>query len=124
MQKGEVRNPFVVYILGMVTCGIYAIYWFFQVCNELNEGLGREEYSAGKEFALTVITCGAWGMWWMWRASESVVELQEKWGTEPKFDAPIVFVISIMGFAAIAMQMSLNNAWENGSPQGGGQGVV
>lgn len=122
MQNGEVRNPFLVYILTFVTCGIYGLYWVFTTSEELNAALGREEFNPGMEVGLGVITCGLWILWWDWRASEASVEIQQNWGVEPKFDAPIVFIITWF-FFGVGIQMSLNNAWENGAPQGG-QGVV
>lgn len=114
MQTGEVRNPIVVYILTVVTCGIYGIIWFFKVCEEINGALGREEFNAVKELLLTIVTCGLWGLWLMWRMSEAVVEVEQTFGAEPKFDPPIVFVIALMGFSTLVIQLSLNNAWEQG----------
>ena len=45
MQRGEVRDPIMVAILGMVTCGFYNLYWMYMVCEEMNNGLGREEFN-------------------------------------------------------------------------------
>jgi hypothetical protein len=122
MQRGEVRNSVTVLLLVMFTCGIYAIYWMVQVMEEINKGLGREEFTPVKEILLSVVTCGAWGIYVQWRIAEAVVELQQKWGVEPKMDAPIVFATGLAGLSPFFIQESLNNAWENGSPGGGGGG--
>ena len=122
MQTGQVRNPFVVYLLTFVTCGIYGMYWIFQTSQELNDALGREEFNPGMEIGLGIITCGLWILWWDWRAAEASVEIQQAWGVEPKFDAPIAFIITWF-FFGVGIQMSLNNAWENGAP-GGGQAAI
>lgn len=120
MQRGEVRNPVTVLVLGLVTCGIYQLIWLYTICNEVNQGLGREEFNFGKEFVLSIVTCGAWGIWFMWRMSEALVELQKAWGVEPEMDPPILFIMNFVYLGPFFMQKSLNNAWENGTPGGAG----
>lgn len=123
MQKGEVRNPVTVLLLCLFTCGIYAIYYlFFALAEDINQGLGREEFSSGKELVLTLVTCGAWGLWYQWRVAEAIVELQRSWGVEPEMDAPILFIMNFAQVGPLFMQKSLNNAWENGAPGGAGHG--
>lgn len=112
MKIGEIRNPIVVYILTIVTCGIYGIIWFFSVLGEINGALAEERFNPVVEFLLTIFTLGLWGLWLMWRMSEAIVEVEKMAGAEPKFDAAIIFVISLLGFSSIVMQLSLNNAWE------------
>lgn len=123
MQRGEVRNPVTVLLLYLLTCGVYACwYLFFVLPEELNQGLGREEYNGVKELLLSIVTCGLWSLWYMWRASESVVELQQRWGVEPVMEAPILFLMHFLNVGSLFMQQSLNNAWEHGTPGGGAAG--
>ena len=119
MQRGTVRHPFLVYILNMFTCGLYGLYWFFVTCEDINRGLGRREFNPILDFVLIWLTCGLWWFWWSWRASESIVEVQEAWGVRPKMDEALMFIIAIFGFGMIVKQLSLNNAWEKGSPMMG-----
>ena len=120
MQRGEVRNPVQVLILIYVTCGIYGLMYFFAVCDDINKGLGREEFNAVKEIVLTIVTCGMWGLWFQWRLCNAVVELQKAWGVEPEMEATILFVLHFVYVGPLFMQKSLNNAWENGTPGGAG----
>lgn len=120
MQRGEIRNPVTVLILGIVTCGIYQLYWLYLICGEINQGLGREEFNFVKELALSFVTCGLWGFWFLWRLSEAVVELQKAWGVEPEMDAPILFILNFVYVGPLFIQKSLNNAWENGTAGGAG----
>lgn len=124
MQRSEVRNPVTVLLLSMFTCGVYAIYYlFFVMPEDLNRGLGREEFNGVKELLLTLVTCGVWGLWYQWRVCEALVEVQRSWGVEPVMDAPIMFVMAFVGIAPLFYQQSLNNAWENGMPGGAGHGT-
>jgi len=122
MQRGEIRNPIMVLVLPMVTCGIYGIIWILGAIDDVNKGLGREEYNAMKEIGLSIVTCGIWAYWFMWRFSHSVVEVQNKWGVQPAMDAPILFVLSLFGIGPFFIQTGLNNAWENGTPGGAAGG--
>ncbi len=116
MQRGEVRNPVMVLVFTMVSCGFYGLYWLWTSMQELNAGLGEERFNPVKEIALSMLTCGAWGYWLLWRIAESVTELQRRWGVEPQFDAPILFVTNLAGLGLFFMQNGMNNAWEAGSP--------
>ncbi len=120
MQRGEVRNPVTVLLLIYVTCGIYGLIWMFAVIDDINKGLGREEFNAMKEIGLTIVTCGMWGLWFQWRLCNAVVELQKAWGVEPEMEPTILFVLNFVYVGPLFMQKSLNNAWENGTPGGAG----
>lgn len=120
MQRGEVRNPVMVLVLTLFTCGIYAIIWILGVCDDVNKGLGREEFNGGKEIGLTLVTCGLWGYYFFWRLSEATAEVQQAWGVQPTMDPPIYFVTFLFGLGPFFIQTGLNNAWENGTPGGAG----
>lgn len=122
MQRGEVRNPITVLILSMLTCGVYAIYWLYMVVQDINRGLGREEFNFIKELALTFLTCGIWGIYFQWRLSEATVEVERAWGVQPTMDPPILFLMGVVGMGPFFMQTALNNAWENGTAGGSGYG--
>lgn len=125
MQKGEVRNPVTVLLLSLLTCGIYAFWYsFFALPEDINKGLGREEFNGVKELLLTIVTCGLWGLYYWWRVVESLAELQRGWGVQPAMDPPILFVMMLIGIGPLFVQQSLNNAWENGAPQGAGHGTT
>jgi hypothetical protein len=46
MQRGEIRDPIKVVIFSMLSCGIYAIYWQYMVCEEINKGLAVSSLSS------------------------------------------------------------------------------
>jgi len=122
MQRGEAREPVMVVVYSMLSCGIYNLYWLYLVCEEVNKGLGREQFNFVKEIALSVVTCGLYAFYFYWQLSNAVVELQQKWGVQPAHDAPIIFILFLVfpPAAPFLMQTGLNNAWENGTPGGAG----
>ncbi len=52
-------------ILSIITCGIYGIFWYVNLTNELNM-LYKEkgDKSGGTCFLLTLVTCGIYGFFW------------------------------------------------------------
>lgn len=63
------RNPIVVIILSMVTCGIYALYWYFATAKEMAE-MGKLETSPG--LILGLFFCGPAALFSIWKHSEGI----------------------------------------------------
>lgn len=45
-------------LLTIITCGIYGIYWFIVLTDEVNQHSGEDDTSGGIAFLLTLVTCG------------------------------------------------------------------
>lgn len=57
------RGVAVSIILTIVTCGIYGIYWFICLTNEVEAASeDRTMASGGAAFLLTIVTCGIYGI--------------------------------------------------------------
>ena len=60
-------------IFSIITCGIYSIYWFIVLTDELNILSGNEnDTSGGLSYILTLITCGFYGYYWVYRMGRKV----------------------------------------------------
>lgn len=66
------RNIAVAIILSIVTCGIYSIYWFIKLTDELNQITGSDDASGGVAFLLTLVTCGIYGWFWAVKMGQKV----------------------------------------------------
>ena len=56
----EKRSIVTAIILSLVTCGLYSIYWFICLTNEMNKAACREsDISGGISYLLTILTCYA-----------------------------------------------------------------
>lgn len=66
MQENGIqeRNIAVSIILSFVTCGIYAIYWFISLTDDMGKLSNDSRLSGGKCFLFTLITCGIYGIYW------------------------------------------------------------
>ena len=67
------RNIVVAILLSFVTCGIYSIYWFIKLTDEVN-ALTRTENgtSGGVAFLLTLVTCGIYGYIWAYKMGDKL----------------------------------------------------
>jgi len=57
MYIGMTRSPFVVILLSIVTCGIYALFWYYTIMKDLNLALGEERINPVL-FLVLGILCG------------------------------------------------------------------
>ncbi len=117
MQRGEVRDPIMVLVLSIFTCGVYNIIWLFKTGEEINQASGVMQFNMVKELLLTMVTCGMWGIWFQWRFAEAVVNLQKSWGVKPQMEAPVLFIMAFVSLMPFFVQQGLNDAWQHGTPQ-------
>jgi diacylglycerol kinase len=100
-------------IFSVLTCGIYAIYWFVALTNEMNLLSGNEKDTAsGTAFLLTLITCGIYGFYWAYRMGVKRDQLE---GKKDGSSAILYLVLMIFGLGIVAyalMQDAINKAIE------------
>lgn len=100
-------------ILSIVTCGIYALYWFVVLTNDMNKISGREnETSGGMALLLTIITCGIYGYIWAYKMGEK----RDKIAFENASSNIIYLVLSLFGFGIVVYalaQDAINKAVAN-----------
>ena len=66
------RDPAMVIVLMIVTCGIYAFYHAYTTTYELMRLTGRNDLNPGTELLLNIITCGLFGMFIEWRNQQII----------------------------------------------------
>ncbi len=76
-------------ILSIVTCGIYSLYWFVKINNEINQLAGEPEAtSGGMALLFTIITCDIYGIYWAYRMGQRSDRIHKTDGY-----APILYLI-------------------------------
>lgn len=120
------RSPALVFLLSIVTCGLYLIYWYVQVYKEMEQLTGKTPTGNGYfiDFLLTVVTCGVWGIIVDYKISIQLDELLVARGLPPQDSGMIVIVLDIASYftaaitymATSALQQDiLNKVWETGA---------
>lgn len=97
-------------ILTVVTCGIYGIFWFVSLTNELNM-LCKEngDKSGGTCFLLSLVTCGIYSLIWAYKYGNK----KDKITGRNDNSGLIYLVLSIFGVGIVAyvlLQDAVNKA--------------
>ena len=112
-QNVEKRELVKAIILSLVTCGIYGIYWFVKLTNDMNEMTGRKnDTSGGVSYLLSLITCGIYGFYWAYKMGEKADELSGKESS----NKIIYLVLQIFGLGIVVYalaQDTINKAIDN-----------
>ena len=111
------RNIAVCVILSIVTCGIYGIYWFICMVNDLNYVSDHpDDTSGGVVFLLSLITCGIYGIYWFYKAGEKVSYIKSRTTGYPDSSTGILYLIlALLGLQIInycLIQNELNKVTE------------
>ena len=59
------RDLAITIILSIVTCGIYGLYWFVVLSEDVNTLTDDHSVSGATALILTIITCGIYGYYWV-----------------------------------------------------------
>jgi len=99
------RSMLMQVVLTIVTCGIYTVYWFYQVSKELKDDTGDEDASPALWTVLLFIPFGA--IYSFYKLSE----LYEEWSPD-HFNKWLLFVLHIVFAPAVwfIVQLELNRA--------------
>lgn len=99
-------------VLSLVTCGIYGIYWFVCLTNEMNKASGREkDTNGGTAFLLSLVTCGIYGIFWAYKIGEK----RDIVANENSSSNILYLVLSLFGLSIVVnalAQDALNKAIE------------
>ncbi|PWW08623.1 uncharacterized protein DUF4234 [Paenibacillus cellulosilyticus] len=89
-------------ILSLVTCGIYAIYWFIVLTNDVGKLSGDNNFTGGKHFLLTLVTCGIWSYVWAYQVGKHVEEAQRQRGMHSSDNSILYLVLTFFGLGIVA----------------------
>lgn len=117
-------------ILTIFTCGIYGIFWFISLSDDIKKASGDESLpSGGIAFLLTLVTCGIYGFYWAYRMGKALSVAQTRAGFTVTNDNSILYLIlQLFGLGIVnyaLMQNQLNLIAEQGggaAPQQPGNG--
>ena len=102
------RNIAVCIILSLVTCGIYGIYWFVTLTNEVADLSDIHTATGGVAFLLTLVTCGIYGIYWAYKQGEKIEAVKAKKGL-PASSAPVLYlVLCLLGLGIVAYALMKN----------------
>ena len=120
-------------LLSIVTCGIYAWVWFYQLLTTLYSQ-NNQPNNAAMDIVLSFVTCGIYFIYMMYKIGKLESGMHHNLGLPPKDDSVLYLILSIFGLAIvvyaivqsninnIADQMMRNHGMHGGSGFNQGQG--
>ena len=106
------RNIAVAIILSIVTCGIYGLYWFVVISDDVKDYSNDQEMmSGGVALLLTIFTCGIFGIYWAYKLGKNMFTAQQM-NNLPATDNSVVYLLlELFGLGIVAwaiIQSDLN----------------
>ncbi len=88
------RDILVSALLTIITCGIYGIFWFINIVDDLNYASGHtEEQSGVMVFIFSIITCNIYFLYWMYKAGDKVNEMKQRNGIPTDSSSGILYLL-------------------------------
>ena len=95
------RNIALCIIFSIITFGIYGLYWFVHITNDVNTLANPEKKtSGGVALLLTIITCNIYGIYWAYKMGGLLDKAQTDRGN-PAQNRAVVFCIRIQPTGAM-----------------------
>lgn len=106
------RNVVVSILLSIVTCGIYQLYWYCTITDDVDAISNNPEKRNGVlVILLTLVTCGIYGVYW-WYKNGQLMEESNKRANISGSSSPILYLIlSLFGLSVInfiLVQLDIN----------------
>ncbi|MEC0371049.1 DUF4234 domain-containing protein [Paenibacillus chibensis] len=103
------RNIVLAIILTLITCGLYGIYWFIVLTDEVGQLSGDPDFTGLKHFLLTLITCGIWGFIWAYQIGQHVAFAQSRRGLRATDNAILYVILNLFGLSIVTYAMVQND---------------
>ncbi|WP_157154531.1 DUF4234 domain-containing protein [Brachyspira murdochii] len=102
MKKGTVRTIPIMFLLNIITCGWYYIYWIYQTSSEIKSFTEREDLNPALDVILGIVTGGLYFKYWYYKYGKIVYkEIPLKVGMNNAEDKTMVLVIIDIAVAVI-----------------------
>ena len=95
------RDIVVAIILTFVTCGIYGIYWFIVMTDDVNSLSDEKMASGGTAFLYSILTCGIYALYWNYKIGQKMAEAGKKYNKPINDNSVLYFVLSIFGLGLV-----------------------
>ena len=110
------RNIAVYFILSIVTCGIFGLYWFCTLNDDTNRISGHPEAMGGvAALLLSIVTCGIYSLFWSYNMGTRIDEAKASRGLPSGNTGTLYLILAIFGLAWVAellLQGDLNKLAE------------
>ncbi len=105
------QNILVSILLYILTCGLYSLFWLYQIGSCLYEVNGKEN-KAGIDLILGIVTCGIYFLVVYYNYGKLASNYKSEKGLALSDNSILYLVLALLGFSIvnlIVMQLEINN---------------
>ena len=105
------KNLAICVILCFVTCGIYPIYWFVCLTDDVNCLSENSGTSGIMALLLSIVTCGLYGLYWSYMQGEKIDAIKTRRGIPSSNSGVLYLILSLISVGLISyilMQNEIN----------------
>lgn len=95
------RSVALAIIFTIITCGIYGIYWFIVLTNDVGTLSRDASFTGGKHFLLTLVTCGIWSYIWSYQVGKQLADAQSQRGLPVSDNSVLYLILTIFGLGYV-----------------------
>lgn len=92
-------------VFTLITCGIYGIYWFVKMTDEVSILSGDTSMTGIKALIFTLITCGIYHIYWNYKIGQLVYQAQQNAGVKGVDRSIAYLILSVFGLGIITYCM-------------------
>ncbi len=116
--KGVVRNPVMVLVLSVVTCGIYGLWWWYTILTELRNFTQDEDINPTINLVLLLLLGCIWQFVLPFKMGKWILKARQIAGLpeeEDKSTTWLILSLLCLGIVVVYLiQTELNRIWESG----------
>lgn len=106
-KKIKIINPWLGLILTLITCGIYGIYWTYQITKSIGIIRGDYENDFWKLLLLSILTCGIYNIYWHYQAAKTIFAAQTRTTNMVPQDRSMMFLAFYIVNLCTAIPLSI-----------------
>lgn len=103
------RNIAVCLLLYIFTCGIYGIFWFISLTDEMRYASGDDRFSGGMAFLLSLVTCGIYQYFWAYQMGKATNKVKVDRGLQSSDNSILYIVLCFFGLNVVNMCLIQND---------------
>ena len=82
-------------ILSFITCGLYGLYWFVVMTDEVNSISDEKNASGAAAVIFTILTCGLYSLYWNYKMGQKLYLAGKKYGVDIADNSALYLILSI-----------------------------
>ena len=96
-------------ILSLITCGIYSLYWFIVMTDEVNKVSNDNRTSGGLALLYTILTCGIYGIYWHYKMGKQIYLSGQTYGKDISDNSVVYLLLGLFGFGIVSYALIQND---------------